>query len=59
MQGRLRLDGNDAGAQAAKGADTVADMGADIEHQVARPDELPIKRRHRAMAGRIAMIDPQ
>jgi hypothetical protein len=39
---RRRLDGHDPRAQPAKDGDPVADMGADIEHEVVRPDELRI-----------------
>jgi hypothetical protein len=42
VQRRLRLDGHDPRAQPAKHGDPVADMGADIEHEVVRPDELRI-----------------
>ena len=35
-QGGLRLDRDDARAEPAERGDAVADMGADIEHQIAR-----------------------
>ena len=35
-QGRLRLDRHHARAETAKDGDTVADMGADVEHEIAR-----------------------
>ncbi|GHC33772.1 hypothetical protein GCM10008094_28260 [Aidingimonas halophila] len=39
----LGFKGNDAGAQAGKSGAAVTEMGADIESQVARPEELAIQ----------------
>ena len=49
-QGGLRLHGNDPGAKPAEGANSVTDVGADIEDKIARLDESRIERIHRAGA---------
>src|SRR4051812_19020804 len=51
----LRLEGDDAGAEAAEGGDAVADMGADVEGEIAGFDEAAIERVHGAVADRIAI----
>ena len=43
----LRLDRHDLGAEPAKRRDAVADMGADIEHQIAGLHEVGVERVHR------------
>ena len=45
--GGLRLDRDDARAQPAERGDAIADMGADVEHQIAGPDEAAIEPVHR------------
>ena len=56
---RLGLEGNDAGAQPAEGCDAVSDVGADIESEIAGPDEAPVQPVHRRRAGGIAVVDLQ
>ena len=57
----LRLDRDHPGAEPAERGDAVADMGADVEHQIAALDELPVQRVHRARAAALApaVIDAQ
>src|SRR5262245_20250192 len=45
-QRRLRLDRDDARAEAAERRDAVTDMGADVEDEIARPDETAIQPVH-------------
>ena len=49
---RLRLERDDARAEPAEGRDAVADMGADVEGEVAGLQEARIERVHRAVARR-------
>ena len=56
---RLRLDRHDAGAKPAKRRDAVADMGADVEHQVAGLHELGVEPVHRRARRAVAVIDAQ
>ena len=58
-EGRLRLDRNDAGAQAAKGGNAVADMCAHVKHQIATLDESAIEPIHGRRTGPIAVVDSQ
>ena len=58
-QRRLRLDRDHPCTEPAKGGDAVADMGADVEHQIARPHELAIEAVHRGAALAVAVIDPE
>ena len=53
----LRLEGDDTGAEAAEGGDAVADMGADVEGEIAGFDETGIERVHGAVADGIAIVD--
>ena len=59
MQGGLGLDGDDAGAEASEGGHAIADMGADVEDEVAPSDELRMERVHRPRARAVAVVDPQ
>ncbi len=56
--GRLWLDGDDASIDGPEGTNTVADVAANVEHQIARRDELPVERDHALAACRTAIIDP-
>jgi hypothetical protein len=58
-QCRLRLDGDHARPKSAEGADAIADMGADVEDEIARPDECAVEAVHGSAPPRIAVIDPQ
>jgi hypothetical protein len=56
---RLRLDRDHPRAEAAKRTDPVAHMRADIEHQIAGPHELTIKRLHAGPPLRTPVVDAQ
>ena len=56
---RLRLRHHDARAEPAKRGDAVADMAADVEHEVAAPDIAGIDRIERGAAVPPAVIDAQ
>jgi hypothetical protein len=55
--GRLRLDCNDARTQPPERGDAIADMGADVEHQIVRPHELAIEMVHGGALPAVAVID--
>ena len=54
---RLRFQRHHAHAKAAKTADAITHVGADVERERARTDEAAIKRIHHRIARRIAVID--
>ena len=56
---RLRFQRDHARTEPAKTADAVADVGADVESKVARPDEAGVERIHRRIARRIAVVHNQ
>src|SRR5712691_886476 len=56
---RLRLDGDDARAEPPECGDAVADVRADVEHQIAGLDESCIEAIHRGVALPAAVIDAQ
>ena len=58
-QGRLRLDRDHPGAEPAECGNAVADMRADVEHQIAALDEAAIEPVHGGAALAVAVIDPQ
>src|SRR5580704_17138080 len=58
-QGRLRLDRDDPRAESAERSDAVADMAADIEHEIAACDEAPVMAIERRAPRTIAIIDAQ
>jgi hypothetical protein len=53
----LRLDCDNARAQPAKRGHTIADMRADVEHQISRPDEAAIESIHRGSPSFVSVID--
>jgi len=57
--GRLRLDSDDTRAQPAECGDTIADMGADIEYEIAAPYEAAVEPVHGCRARAMAIIDTQ
>ena len=56
-QRRLRLDRDHPRAEPPERGDAVADMGADIEHQIAGSHEAAIEPVHRRGARAIAVVD--
>src|SRR5262249_26658786 len=55
----LRLDRYHPRAEAAEGGGAVADMRADIEDEITRSHELPVKAVHRRAARTVTVIDPK
>jgi hypothetical protein len=53
----LRLDRDDVRAEPTPRADAVADVGAEIEAEVARPDQPRVERVHDREAPRPAVVD--
>src|SRR5260370_7574818 len=53
----MRFDRNAPRDKTAEGGDAVADKGADIEHEIATPDEAAIELVHRRGARPVAIID--
>jgi len=56
---RLGLESDDASAQPAEGRDAVADVGADVEGEIAGPDKASVQPVHRRLARGIAVVDLQ
>ena len=54
---RLRLQRHHARAEPAEAAGAVADMGADVEGEVARAQEAGVQRIHRRIPRRVAIVD--
>ncbi len=54
---RLGFDGDDAGAEPPERGDAVADVRADVEHQIAGLDESCIEAIHRGAAPPAAIVD--
>ena len=54
---RLRLDRDHPGAEAGKAAGVIADMGADVERQIARAEERGIVPAQRARAPGLPVVD--
>ena len=55
----LRLDRDHTRAKAAEAGDPVADMGANVEGQIARAQEPGMQAVHGQLTGAITMIDTQ
>ena len=53
----MRLDRDHAGAEAIKAAGVIADMGADVERQIARAEEQGIVQAQRAGAPGLPVVD--
>src|SRR5215207_3804061 len=58
-QGRLGLHCDHPRAEPAEAGDAIADMRADVENEIAGPDELGIEPIHGSAASPIAVIDAQ
>jgi hypothetical protein len=55
----LRFDRYDAGSETAKGRSPVADVRADVEDEITRIDEHPLKRVHLGARGVWSMIEAE
>ena len=53
----LRLDGDDARTQPMERSDAIADMCADVEYQIARPDEVAMESVHCRSPPLVSVID--
>ena len=53
----LRLDRDDTRAQPAERGDAITNMRANVEYQIARPDEVAIKSVHRRSPPPVSVID--
>src|SRR5215470_4079766 len=58
-QGWLRLERDNASAEASKRGNAIADVGTDVEHQRARTHEARVETVHRRVAFAIAIVDAE